>query len=77
MSTTKSISKQHRRCELFVASIVGQCFYNGDGQRIRKVVPSTGETTIFVYDASSKLVAEYSKRDPQHRRRAEAMAGTH
>jgi hypothetical protein len=41
-------------------TIVGQYFYNGDGQRIKKVVPSTGETTIFVYDASNKLVAEYS-----------------
>ncbi|MFH4410559.1 hypothetical protein WAJ69_21275, partial [Acinetobacter baumannii] len=39
---------------------VGQYFYNGDGQRVKKVVPSTGETTIFVYDAASKLVAEYS-----------------
>lgn len=27
---------------------------------MKKVVPSTGETTIFVYDAVSKLVAEYS-----------------
>ena len=41
-------------------TIVGQYFYNGDGQRIRKVVPATGETTVFVYDASNKLVAEYS-----------------
>ena len=41
-------------------TIVGRYFYNGDGQRIKKVVPSTGETTVFVYDASNKLVAEYS-----------------
>jgi YD repeat-containing protein len=40
--------------------IVGQYWYNGDGQRVKKYVPSTQETTIFVYDASNKLVAEYS-----------------
>jgi RHS repeat-associated protein len=40
--------------------IVGQYFYDGDGKRIKKIVPSTGETTIFVYDASGKMVAEYS-----------------
>jgi RHS repeat-associated protein len=39
---------------------IGEYFYNGDGLRIKKIVPSTGETTIFVYDASGKLVAEYS-----------------
>ena len=39
---------------------IGEYFYNGDGLRIKKVVPGTGETTIFVYDASNKLVAEYS-----------------
>jgi RHS repeat-associated protein len=27
---------------------------------VKKVVPSTGETTVFVYAASGKLVAEYS-----------------
>ncbi|MFN6963476.1 MAG: RHS repeat domain-containing protein [Pyrinomonadaceae bacterium] len=42
------------------SGVVGQYFYNGDGLRIKKVVPSTGETTVFVYDASAKLVAEYS-----------------
>ena len=41
-------------------TIDGQYFYSGDGQRIKKVVPATGETTVFVYDASNKLVAEYS-----------------
>ncbi|MGB7070287.1 MAG: RHS repeat-associated core domain-containing protein, partial [Pyrinomonadaceae bacterium] len=40
--------------------IVGQYSYDGDGKRIKKVVPSTGETTVFVYDAAGKLVAEYS-----------------
>jgi RHS repeat-associated protein len=40
--------------------IVGQYFYDGDGKRVKKYVPSTQETTIFVYDAGDKLVAEYS-----------------
>lgn len=35
-------------------------FYDDDGKRIKKIVPDTGETTIFVYDASNRLVAEYS-----------------
>jgi RHS repeat-associated protein len=39
---------------------LGEYFYNGDGQRVKKVVPSTQETTIFVYDAAGKTVAEYS-----------------
>ena len=39
---------------------IGQYFYDGDGRRVKKYVPTTGETTIFVYDASGKLVAEYS-----------------
>ncbi len=39
---------------------VGEYFYDGDGKRVKKVVPGTGETTIFVYDASGKMVAEYS-----------------
>jgi RHS repeat-associated protein len=39
---------------------IGQYFYDGDGRRVKKIVPSTGETTVFVYDASNKLVAEYS-----------------
>jgi RHS repeat-associated protein len=39
---------------------IGQYWYGGDGKRIKKYVPETGETTIFVYDASGKMVAEYS-----------------
>jgi RHS repeat-associated protein len=38
---------------------LGDYFYDGDGKRIKKMVPN-GETTIFVYDASGKMVAEYS-----------------
>jgi RHS repeat-associated protein len=43
-----------------VTGTVGEYVYYGDGKRIKKYVPSTGETTIFVYDATGKLVAEYS-----------------
>jgi len=39
---------------------LGQYSYDGDGKRVRKYVPSTGELTIFVYDASGKSIAEYS-----------------
>jgi RHS repeat-associated protein len=42
------------------SGIVGKYFYDGDGKRVKKEVPATGETTVFVYDASGKLVAEYS-----------------
>ena len=40
--------------------MIGQYRYDGDGKRVKKIVPATGETTVFVYDASGKLVAEYS-----------------
>jgi hypothetical protein len=39
---------------------VGQYWYDGDGKRVKKYVPTSGETTVFVYDAFGKLVAEYS-----------------
>ncbi len=42
------------------ASTIGEYFFDGDGKRVKKVVPSTGETTIFHYDAGGKLIAEYS-----------------
>ncbi|MFN0140396.1 MAG: RHS repeat-associated core domain-containing protein [Pyrinomonadaceae bacterium] len=45
--------------------IVGQYFYDGSGARVKKVVPSTGETTVFVYDAGGSLAAEYSTVAPQ------------
>jgi RHS repeat-associated protein len=37
-------------------------FYDGDGKRVKKTAYEYGQlqTTIFVYDASGKLVAEYS-----------------
>jgi RHS repeat-associated protein len=42
------------------AEVIGEYWYDGDGKRVRKHVPSTGEVTVFVYDASGKLIAEYS-----------------
>jgi RHS repeat-associated protein len=36
---------------------IGHYFYDGDGKRVKKV--STSETTLFAYDASGKLAAEY------------------
>ena len=39
---------------------IGQYSYDGDGRRVKKYVPGTGETTIFVYDAAGKQIAEYS-----------------
>lgn len=42
------------------STVIGEYFYDGDGKRVKKYVPSTGETTIFVYDAPGKMVAEYS-----------------
>jgi len=45
--------------------VSGQYTYDGDGKRVKKAVPSTGETTVFAYDASGKMVAEYSTVIPQ------------
>lgn len=42
------------------SNVIGQYFYDGDGKRVKKYVPGTGEATIFVHDAGGKLVAEYS-----------------
>lgn len=39
---------------------VGEYYYDASGARVKKVVPSTGETTVFVYDAGGALAAEYS-----------------
>lgn len=41
-------------------TVISQYFFDGDGKRIKKIVPATGEVTIFVYDASGKSIAEYS-----------------
>ncbi|MEZ5308332.1 MAG: RHS repeat-associated core domain-containing protein [Pyrinomonadaceae bacterium] len=41
-------------------STIGEYSFDGDGKRVKKNVPATGETTHFVYDAGGKLIAEYS-----------------
>ena len=41
-------------------STVGNYVYDGDGKRVKKYVPSTGEVSVFVYDAGGKLIGEYS-----------------
>ena len=55
-------AENHQK-EFFAASNSGSTpdatyYYDGDGKRVKKV--SQTETTIFVYDASGQLVAEYS-----------------
>ncbi|MFN0140402.1 MAG: RHS repeat domain-containing protein [Pyrinomonadaceae bacterium] len=40
--------------------IVGQYYFDGNDKRVKKVVPSTGEVTIFAYDLNGRLSAEYS-----------------
>lgn len=39
-------------------TVVGEYFYDGEAKRVKKI--SATETTIFVYDASGTLAAEYS-----------------
>lgn len=43
-------------------SVIGEYWYDGDGKRVKKrgFYNSQWEETIFVYDASGRLVAEYS-----------------
>lgn len=43
-------------------STLGEYFYDGDGKRVKKVSLENSQwiTTIFVYDVSGKMVAEYS-----------------
>ena len=52
---------ENKQVEVIQNSVsIGKYYYDGNGKRVKKVVPSTGETTVFVYDASGKMVAEYS-----------------
>jgi len=52
---------ENKQIEVIDNSVsIGTYFYDGDGKRIKKIVPATGETTIFIYDAAGKQVAEYS-----------------
>lgn len=39
-------------------STVGEYHYDGDGKRVKTHVPSTGEVTVFVYDAGGKQVID-------------------
>ncbi|MEZ5307058.1 MAG: RHS repeat-associated core domain-containing protein [Pyrinomonadaceae bacterium] len=41
-------------------STIGEYSFDGDGKRVKKHVPATGETTHFINDAGGKLIAEYS-----------------
>jgi RHS repeat-associated protein len=43
---------------------IAKYFYDGDGKRVKKLTPN--ETTIFVYDANGKSIAEYSTTPPQN-----------
>ena len=38
-------------------NVIGQYLYDGDGKRVKKL--AANDTTIFVYDASGRLAAEY------------------
>ncbi len=59
---TFTYDAENKQVEAKNASSVtlGTYYFDGDGKRVKKVVPSTGETTIFVYDAAGKQIAEYS-----------------
>lgn len=39
--------------------IVALYYYDGEGRRVKKVLPNSQEETIFVYNAGGKLAAEY------------------
>ncbi|MFN0277216.1 MAG: RHS repeat-associated core domain-containing protein [Pyrinomonadaceae bacterium] len=58
----KQVKVDNSGQQSIAAGTVGQYFYDGDGKRVKKIVPTSGgnEITIFVYDAVEKLIAEYS-----------------
>ncbi len=58
-------------------NVVGQYYYDGSGARVKKVVPSTGETTVFVYDAAGALAAEYSTATPPANPQTSYMTSDH
>ena len=41
-------------------NLLGTYSYDGNGRRVKKTVAGNPETTIFVYDVSGRLLAEYS-----------------
>ena len=56
--TAKTLQQPHRPRPS--RALYFHTIYDGDGRRVKKYVPGTGETTIFVYDAAGKQIAEYS-----------------
>ena len=42
------------------SQVIGQYYFDGAGKRVKKVVPSSGEVTVFVYDVGGNLSVEYS-----------------
>ena len=58
---------ENRQTSYTGGSSSGTYFYDGNGNRVKKVSTESGTTTtqIFVYDAFGKLAAEYSDRAPQ------------
>jgi RHS repeat-associated protein len=46
------------------ANVIGKYYYDGEGKRVKKVTNS--EITIFVYDATGDLAAEYATAPPQN-----------
>ncbi len=63
LGRTFKYDSENKQVEVKNASSVtiGQYFYDGDGKRVKKIVSGdSGETTIFVYDAAGKQIAEYS-----------------
>jgi RHS repeat-associated protein len=56
----KQVKVESTNTSQIVTGTVGEYSYDGDGKRVKKYVPSSGETTIFVYDAAGKQIAEYS-----------------
>ncbi|MGE3468303.1 MAG: RHS repeat domain-containing protein, partial [Pyrinomonadaceae bacterium] len=57
---TFTYDAENKQKTAVVGGYTNEYFYDGDGRRVKKYVPSTGETTIFVYDAMGKQIAEYS-----------------
>jgi len=56
---------ENKQIEVWNGSLpIGQYFYDGDGKRVKKVAYDHNgvakETTIFVYDATGRLVEEFS-----------------
>lgn len=42
------------------SSTIAKYFYGGDGKRVKKYEPVSTQTTLYVYNASGQMVAEYT-----------------